>query len=114
MALFQSVAAFTVLCLMIASAWDPLNCPTPGAPFEPSCASVALPADAAVTLFFQSTESTGYFDCSSASVTYCTRNWTQPLSSTVGSCYFLLVGTGSTSHTIILHAFTYSHDAACG
>ena len=82
------------ILVVVAQSWSPLACPRPDSSFEPSCTSQALPTDAALTLFFQieSTGSSGgYFACSSASVTYCARNWTQPESGSVGSCFFLLV-----------------------
>ena len=74
--------------------WSPLQCPHAGRPFE-ACSEPAPASDVAVTLFFQ-IESTGgsggAFSCATDAnkAVLCSRNWTQPESGSVGSCFFLL------------------------
>ena len=95
MAVFRIAAPIGIFAALV-SAWTPLTCPQPQSPFASSCKSEALPTDSALTLFFQiesQGNSGGFFRCTgtTSGVTYCARNWTQPESGSVGSCFFLLV-----------------------
>jgi hypothetical protein len=84
------------IAVQCASAWSPLACPAPDAPFPASCTAAPLSVDAAVTMFFQiesQGSDGGWLNCTSTGsdpVTYCARSWTQPESGSVGSCFFLL------------------------